>query len=448
MSGSTKAKAAARDFLAAVSDDVYVGIVAFAGEVTTVQEPSRDRAESVSLLRHSTLSLQTRLYDGVQEALAASGTEGQRTVLVLSDGARHVRHHAWRTPSPTVEDSGARVDVVALAQAPAGRPPWSRSPPPDGATVLAGRRPRRAGCRVLGRGGGPRPAAAGHSATPADLDSQEGTLAVSVEAEGETYTVPGVRHTHQCLGARRRRRQSHRSRHSLASTSRRTLMLAGLGAAGVAVLLLLAAAFGVLSPAKESTVEERVAAYTRPCLPRRAHAASSACHVSRARGSAQSALGAAEQRSASNAGVAASIGGPPRGRRHVPEAGGVGAHPRRRRGRSGMLGFLLGGGSAAGMVLFLALRRDRALAVSGLQAEPAPQRVQRPARRHASTDLRRSVRGAFAGSVGRHRRPPGGRTDEDGVQDERSSRPDSACRSRMLSSRSRSACRARTSNGS
>lgn len=129
-------------------------------------------------------------------------------------------------------------------------------------------------------------------------------------------------------------------------------MLAGLGAAGVAILLLLAAAFGVLIPTKTSTVEERVAAYTRSTS-RGTHAAPATSSTSA--GIAQSALGAAERALSSNAGIAASIG-------DRLEAAGMSLKPAEwvliHAGVAvggGMFGFVLGGGSAAGMILFLLL---------------------------------------------------------------------------------------------
>ncbi len=60
-----QAKAAAKAFLDAAPDDVYIGIVAFAGGVDVVQEPTLDRAAASAVIDDLSLSYGTRLYDGV-----------------------------------------------------------------------------------------------------------------------------------------------------------------------------------------------------------------------------------------------------------------------------------------------------------------------------------------------------------------------------------------------
>ncbi|MDP9823562.1 type II secretion system F family protein [Nocardioides massiliensis] len=111
------AKQAASAFLSTVPDDVRVGVVSYAGEVVVAQEPTLDRDATQAVLDGLTLSQGTLLYDGITAALEAAGTEGQRTVLVLSDGRD--------TSATTVEDAvasigatDATVDVIALQQRP------------------------------------------------------------------------------------------------------------------------------------------------------------------------------------------------------------------------------------------------------------------------------------------------------------------------------------------
>jgi len=109
------AKLAAQEFISTVPDDVYVGIVTFAGEVTTVLDPTTDRDAAQAVLDGLTLSRQTRLYDGVIQAVDVAGTEGQRSLLVLSDGA-----DTSKTPIATatakLQDAEVLADVVALEQ--------------------------------------------------------------------------------------------------------------------------------------------------------------------------------------------------------------------------------------------------------------------------------------------------------------------------------------------
>lgn len=111
------AKQAASAFLSTVPDDVRVGVVSYAGEVVVAQEPTLDRDATQAVLDGLTLSQGTLLYHGITAALEAAGTDGHRTVLVLSDGRD--------TSATTVEDAvasigatDATVDVIALQQRP------------------------------------------------------------------------------------------------------------------------------------------------------------------------------------------------------------------------------------------------------------------------------------------------------------------------------------------
>jgi tight adherence protein B len=110
------AKQAAMQFLKAVPDDVYVGIVAFAGAVTEPLPPTLDRARARQVVKDLALSRQTRLYDGVLAAVDMAGTEGQRTLLVLSDGA-DTSDTELDSTTASIEAAGVLLDVVALDQA-------------------------------------------------------------------------------------------------------------------------------------------------------------------------------------------------------------------------------------------------------------------------------------------------------------------------------------------
>jgi len=110
------AKAAALQFLDAVPDDVYVGIVTFDHEVRTDLKPTRDRTAAAEVIGDLTLSGGTHLYDAVVTAVQAAGKAGQRSLLVLSDGA-----DASDTPlddaTAAISKAKALVDVVAVDRA-------------------------------------------------------------------------------------------------------------------------------------------------------------------------------------------------------------------------------------------------------------------------------------------------------------------------------------------
>ncbi|WP_185994918.1 type II secretion system F family protein [Nocardioides campestrisoli] len=109
------AKAAADAYLTSVPADVKVGLVTFDREVVTAVEPTTDRESARAALESLTLARQTRLYEGVMGAAELAGTSGQRSLLVLSDGA-----DTSKTPLSdaigAISTSGVLVDVVALEQ--------------------------------------------------------------------------------------------------------------------------------------------------------------------------------------------------------------------------------------------------------------------------------------------------------------------------------------------
>src|SRR5262249_47035676 len=80
------AKAAAQAYVDAAPKDVYVGLVTFASDVKTVQSPTQDHAALTKAIGSLELSPATHLYDGVLKALDETGDEGQRSILLLSDG--------------------------------------------------------------------------------------------------------------------------------------------------------------------------------------------------------------------------------------------------------------------------------------------------------------------------------------------------------------------------
>ena len=109
------AKAAAKTFIDTVPADVYVGIVTFDADVETALAPTQNRDDARAVIDGLTLAKRTRLNDGVIEAIKQAGTEGQRRILVLSDG-----RDTGTTPESDVTDAiheaEVNVDVVALDQ--------------------------------------------------------------------------------------------------------------------------------------------------------------------------------------------------------------------------------------------------------------------------------------------------------------------------------------------
>jgi tight adherence protein B len=109
------AKTAAREFVNAAPDDLFLGIVTFDSDVDTALPPTQDRAAALAVIDGLELSKKTLLYEGVLSAVSEVGSDGQRTVLVLSDGADST-DTPIETVTAAIKNAQVRVDVVALDQ--------------------------------------------------------------------------------------------------------------------------------------------------------------------------------------------------------------------------------------------------------------------------------------------------------------------------------------------
>ncbi|KQT94431.1 hypothetical protein ASG49_06010 [Marmoricola sp. Leaf446] len=116
------AKQAATLFLDSAPADVAVGLVSFDDDVEVLVEPSRDRAALRRAVAGLTLTRDTALYDGVLGAVEASGDEGARSLLVLSDG-KDTTDTPLSQVLKTLAEEDVSVDVVSLQQADAASQP-------------------------------------------------------------------------------------------------------------------------------------------------------------------------------------------------------------------------------------------------------------------------------------------------------------------------------------
>jgi tight adherence protein B len=110
------AASAIDSFLASAPEDVQVGLVTFAGTVQQTIEPTTDHQAIVDELAQVELKPGTKLYDAVQTGADLAGTEGARSLLVLSDGADTGSATSIEELSTAASEAGVVVDVVALGQ--------------------------------------------------------------------------------------------------------------------------------------------------------------------------------------------------------------------------------------------------------------------------------------------------------------------------------------------
>ena len=181
-----EAKRAAQIFLDSAPDDLYVGVVTFAGSVTMAQAPTLDRSATGSVIKGLTLSRGTLLYDGVRKAVTSSGTDGQRSVIVLSDG-----RDTGKTPladvTAAVKDAGVKVDVVALAQSSGDEKLLEPLSTAGNGSVISANDPKGLG-QVFADEAQTLAKQIQITATPAASSKREGTLTVAVDAGGQTFS--------------------------------------------------------------------------------------------------------------------------------------------------------------------------------------------------------------------------------------------------------------------
>lgn len=108
------AKQAATTYLETVPPDVEIGVVTFDSSVKVALEPTTDRTAAQSVIDGLALRQDTLLYDGLVAAVATAGTSGQRTVLVMSDGADTGSNATIDDVVKAVEDNATSVHIVGL----------------------------------------------------------------------------------------------------------------------------------------------------------------------------------------------------------------------------------------------------------------------------------------------------------------------------------------------
>jgi tight adherence protein B len=182
------AREAATTFLDTAPDDVQVGIVTFDSDVEEALAPTTDRDAARAVVDGLELSLKTMLYDGVLRAVESLGTEGQRSVLVLSDGA-DTGDTELGDVTAAIEAAGVLVDVVALDQSgDQVRPLAAMAQAGEGRVIRSDaealRRAFEAQAQALGR------QVLVTAAVPASVTAEEASIVVDLPtAQGDSLSV-------------------------------------------------------------------------------------------------------------------------------------------------------------------------------------------------------------------------------------------------------------------
>ena len=355
--------------------------------------PSLDRDEARDVVEGLELAQQTRLYDGVQQGLAMAGNDGQRQLLVLSDGADTSRTALGGT-AEAVEESGILVNVVGLEQTGRAVDALEQlSAAGEGSLINADSRALEqafsAQADVLAR------QVLVSAPVPAEVTATDATVAVSLGSDTGVLTAEAFTRLGDAAAGGG-------SAAPLLPTAERPMVLAntwlygGLGALGVGLLVLLL----VLAPrkAKPLTADELAVSYTQ-------HVTGGAHRAQAAQGQAGQVTETAERVLKANKNLETRIaerldgaGNP------FKPAEWVLVHLAVFLG-SGAVGMLLGAGNIVLGIVFLAVGAIGPVVLPRLQARPAPQGLRGQPARHPAADVRLARGRSLARPVGRHHRP-------------------------------------------
>lgn len=259
-----EAKEAARAFLAAAPPDLYIGIVTFASDIIVAQPPSLDRVASGVIIDGLELSPQTSLHGGIVKAVELAGTDGARSVLVLSDG-KDTTDTPIEDVVAAIEAAEVRVDVISLDLSADGSAALDQFARAGAGSTISAKDPAAltelftAEAEALAR-----QVLITFDAPAAD-ETTEGTLAVAVESGSETYTDSAF--VNVSAGTASAPAAPPPTKLAPVETPgfqvSKQLMLTGVVAAGLGFLFLLFGALGAYGSRGQATVEDRIAAYTR-----------------------------------------------------------------------------------------------------------------------------------------------------------------------------------------
>jgi tight adherence protein B len=113
-SGMATVREAVKQFLDEVPKDVLVGVVSFASTAGVDVAPTTDHAQVSKAVGALRSGGETSLYQAVQIAVSALGTEGERSIILLSDGGDTVA--ADEGEANATKERQAAIDAVANAK--------------------------------------------------------------------------------------------------------------------------------------------------------------------------------------------------------------------------------------------------------------------------------------------------------------------------------------------
>jgi tight adherence protein B len=255
------AKAAALAFVDEAPRDIKIGLTTFANTADNVQEPTRDRAAIRDAITGVQLSRQTHLYDGLLAALAAAGAEGQRRLILLTDGhdTSGTRPHAVLE---TLRKSGVTLDAVGLAVSKNDAASLSTIAETGRGTLVNASDPEAVKAMFSGEAEALAEQVLVSFPIPADRAGSDATISISIDADGVAYADEAF----VSLAALPQPKGPAPTKPiPVAQTTSGvgyTTLLVGLAAVAIALLLLSVVLLGVFRRPERSTVADRLAGYS------------------------------------------------------------------------------------------------------------------------------------------------------------------------------------------
>lgn len=112
--GIAAATQAANTYLSTVPPDLMVGLLAFSDVPRMIVGPTQDRGAVSRGLTGLVASGETSLYDALQLATQTLGTQGSRSLILLSDGGDTVSKSSMESSLAAITSASIRVDVVGF----------------------------------------------------------------------------------------------------------------------------------------------------------------------------------------------------------------------------------------------------------------------------------------------------------------------------------------------
>lgn len=113
-SGMATVRSSVAAFLKSVPSDVRVGLVSFSGKAYQRLAPTRDHAKVQSAVNALKSDGETALYDGITLGVKTLGATGERSILLLSDGADTASRATRDAAAAALTSGKVRLEAVAF----------------------------------------------------------------------------------------------------------------------------------------------------------------------------------------------------------------------------------------------------------------------------------------------------------------------------------------------